>query len=69
MGYTPMPPDISLLLRYLHQKLGEMLNRQYARKTIYRHMNKPMAAVGGRDKPGGRVGRPSKGTKRNLLML
>ena len=75
MAYTPMPPEVSLLLRYLHQEKGETLNHlielypQYARTTIYRHMKKPMAEVSARKKAGGRGGRPGKVTERDKRKL
>ena len=62
MAYIRMPPEVSLLTRYLHQESGETLNRlqelypQYKRTTIYRHMKKPMAEVSSRERPGGRGG-------------
>ena len=34
---------------------------------MYRHMEKPMAAVSGRNKPGGRGGRPRKRTGRKIV--
>ena len=70
-----MPLEVSLLLRYLHQELGETLNRlqelypQYKRTTIYRHMKKPMAEVSERDRPGGTGGRPRKGSARDKRKL
>ena len=70
-----MPLEVSLLLRYLHQELGETLNRlqelypQYKRTTIYRHMKKPMAEVSERDRPGGSGGRPRKGSARDKRKL
>ena len=82
MVYQPMPPEVSLLVRYLHQEHGETLNRllnlypQYARSTMYRHMKKPMAAMEGvrnknyfKIRPGGSGGRPRKGTDRDLRKI
>lgn len=75
MVYVRMAPEVSLLLRYLHQELGETLKRltelypQYTKTTIHRHMKKPMAEVSGRDKTGGNGGRPSKGDERDKRKL
>ena len=71
MKYTPIPLEVSLDFRYLHQELGTSLRQlkelypQYPKASIYQHMKKPMAAVSGRDKPGGRGGRTRKGTERD----
>ena len=60
-----------MLFQYLHQGLATSLQRlkqlypQYGNTSIHRHKKKPMAAVSGRDKPGGRGGRPTKGTERD----
>ena len=57
MGYTTMPPEVSLLVRYLHQEKGETLKNllklypQYARTTMYRHVKKPLEAIEAGKKP------------------
>lgn len=75
MSYTCIPMEVSLLLRYLHQRLGEDLRSlteaypQYTRTSIHRHMKKPMTVTRANNKPSGRVGRPRKGSDRDKRKL
>ena len=79
MKYQRMPPEVSLVLRYLHQEKGETLQRlmelypQFKKTTIFRHMKKEVnyiAINGGGNNKGSqasdkRRGRPRLHTERD----
>ena len=79
MKYQKMPLEVSLVLRYLHQKHGEPLKKliemypQFKRSTIHRHMRKPLneTTTVTKENPNARSrGRPRKNSdrdKRHLL--
>lgn len=75
--YDPIPLQLSLVLRYLHQQKGETLRNlqnmypQYARTTLYRHMKVPQAEVF-KEKLAvtkGKRGRPRKITSRGMRKI
>lgn len=72
MKYQPIPLQLSLVLRYLHQEKGESLKRltelypQYTRTSIYRHMKKPIGEIKqAKTNVIKRKGRPRKYTERD----
>ena len=76
--YNPIPLQVSLLLRYLHQEKGESLRRltelypQYKRTSINRHMKKTINEIEHKNKINENarpLGRPKKHTDRDIRRI